>query len=133
MIELTQQRYDERYDKYIIIIKDNYDIDHFDDSYQKDDLVAYFIGDRSSTNKKLRKRYSGPWKIIERLRHNTVLLENVDDPKQRLATHTSMLKPFYKEHFKPWIETLKSNRSKLLQDIRKRGKKKSKSTKSSSN
>ena len=124
----SQQRYDDRYDKYIIIIKDNYDIDHSDDSFQKDDLVAYFIGDRSSTNKKLRKRYSGPWKIIELLRHNTVVIENLDD-KKRLATHTSMLKPYYKEHFTPWIETLKSNRSKLLRDIRNRSKSKLKPSK----
>ena len=52
-IDLTQQRYDDKYDKYVIIMKDNYNLKVEPDSYQVDDLVAYYIGDRSSTNKKL--------------------------------------------------------------------------------
>ena len=49
---------------------------------------------------------------------------------QSKSNSNLMLKPYYKDHFTTWIETLKSNQSKLLRDIRNRSKNKLKSTKS---
>ena len=59
LIEQTHNRYHDKYDKYVIIMKDNYDIDKYDDYFKVGDLVAYYIGDRSATNKKLRKCFTG--------------------------------------------------------------------------
>ena len=116
-IETTQQRYDDKWDKYIIILKDNFDIDKYHDNYSIGDLVAYFTGDRASTNKKLRRRFTGPWKIVDRLRDNVLVIENKTDG-ERIATHATMLKPYYADHFVPYSELLKSQRSKLLDEIR---------------
>ena len=117
LIEQTHERYNHRYDKYVIIMKDNYDIDKHDDYFQVGDLVAYYIGDRSATNKKLRKRFTGPWVIVERLRHNTVKIVNLIDNKE-IATHVSMLKRYYKKGFTPLVEIEKSERAKLLAQIK---------------
>ena len=115
---MTQERYDEKYNDYVIIMKDNVDINQKPDSYSEGDLVAYFIGDRSSTNRKIRRRYSGPWKIEARLRHNCLVIVNLLDGT-RIATHVSMLKPYKDHYFTTWTDVLKTERSKLLSDIRK--------------
>ena len=117
LIEQTHERYHDKYDKYIIIMKDNYDLDKHDDYFKVGDLVAYYIGDRSATNKKLRKRFTGPWKIIARLRHNTVRIKNLIDGKE-IATHVGKLKKYYPKGFTPLIEIRKSERAKLLADIK---------------
>ena len=111
IIEQTHQRYDEKYDKYVIIMKDNYDIDKYDDNFNVDDLVAYYVGDRSSTLKKIRRRFTGPWKIIERKRHNTVKILNLIDNKI-ITCHIRMLKRYHKSQFTPLCEIEKSLRAK---------------------
>ena len=117
LIAQTHERYHDKYDKYVIIMKDNYDLDKYNDYFKIGDLVAYYIGDRSATNKKLRKRFTGPWKIISRLRHNTVRIKNLIDGKE-IATHVGMLKKYYAKGFTPLIEIEKSERAKLLAQIR---------------
>ena len=111
IIEQTQQRYNEKYDKYVIIMKDNYDIDKYDDNFNIDDLVAYYVGDRSSTLKKIRRRFTGPWKIIARKRHNTVKIQNLIDDKI-ITCHVRMLKRYHKTQFIPLCEIEKSQRAK---------------------
>ena len=39
-IETTQQRYDEKWNKYVIILKDNFDLDKWDDTYTVGDTVV---------------------------------------------------------------------------------------------
>ena len=91
-------------------MKDNYDIDKYDDNFNIDDLVAYYVGDRSSTMKKIRRRFTGPWKI-ERMHHNTVKILNLIDNKI-IVCHTTMLKRYYKHQFTPLCEIERSHRSK---------------------
>ena len=111
IIEQTQERYNEKYDKYVIIMKDNYDIDKCNDSYKIGDLVAYYVGDRSATNRKIRRRFTGPWQIIQRLHHNTVVIRNQLDGTT-FPTHVCMLKRYYKHQFIPLCEIEKSERAK---------------------
>ena len=117
IIEQTHERYHEKYDKYVIIMKDNYDIDKHHDYFKINDLVAYYIGDRAATNKKLRCRFTGPWKVIERVRHNTLKIKNLIDGKE-ITTHVGMLKRYYEKHFTPLDEIEKTERAKLLAQIK---------------
>ena len=99
-------------------MKDYHDLDKHDDSFEVGDLVAYFVGDRSSVNKKLRARFTGPWKIVLRIRDNTVRIKNLHDGKI-IDTHVNMLKRYKEDAFIPLIELRKTERAKLTQQLKK--------------
>ena len=128
MIELAQNNHDINHEKYTIYMKNQKDLHLYDDSFEVGDSVAYFVGDRTVGNKKkLSRKFAGPFKIVQRLRHNTVVLEdenkksnNIDkyvlveneDTKDRFACHTSMLKKYYKDKFIPYLEMKQSKQAK---------------------
>ena len=70
MIALERKRKDENHSKYVLKMKENYDISKFPDTFKVGDIVAYHIGDLAKTNKKLHKRFIGPCEIIERITLN---------------------------------------------------------------
>ena len=111
-LELAKQTRDANYDDYVIIMKENFNEGKVQDSFQVGDLVAYYIGDRSSTNQKLQRRFTGPWKITRRIPEceNTVEIEHEDGTK--FACHVSMLKRYYAHKFVPLLELTKSERAK---------------------
>ena len=111
MIELKSKQHEINHEKYRIIMKRNFDFNKQNDKFKIGDLVAYYVGDRSSTNKTIRRRFSGPWRIIERLRHNTLKIKNMDN-NETLACHTSMLKKYNKNDFIPYQKIVESNREK---------------------
>ena len=109
-LELARQQRDSNYEDYVIVMKENYDQDKYQDAFQVGDKVAYYIGDRSSTNKTLQRRFSGPWTITKRISHNTVEILNEDGTQ--FACHVSMLKRYYAHQFVPLLELTKSERAK---------------------
>ena len=112
MLDLVKNKHVHNYKKYIIYMKTQYDIDKYDVEYNKNDLVAYFVGDRSVGNrKKLSRKYTGPWKVIKHLRPNTVKIIN-PETKQKLVVHTATLKPYKKEHFTSYLEQKETARAK---------------------
>lgn len=112
LIKCAQHKQQINHEKYVKIMKNNFDIDKYDDSFEIGDIVAYYIGDRSATNRKIRQRFSGPWKIIDRLRHNTVKIQMLDKPEKILACHVSMLKYYHKYKFVPLTELIATEKSK---------------------
>ena len=87
MLELAQNRHSENYKKYIIYMKKQYDKDKYDVTYNKGDLVAYFVGDKTVGNvRKLSRKYTGPWIVISQKRHNCVKIQHTVT-KQTLVVH----------------------------------------------
>ena len=114
-LALARQRRDENYEKYVIIMKRNYDESRFSHSFAVGDLVAYFVGDRAHTNHKLQRRFTGPWEVIQVFNdgdnQNTVRIKNVATGEE-FACHVCMIKHYYKEGFVPLLELSKSDRAK---------------------
>ena len=125
MIALERKRKDENHSKYVLKMKENYDISKFPDTFKVGDIVAYYIGDLAKTNKKLHKRFIGPCKIIERIKLNkgqnpdermeeNVVRIQIINSNKTLACHTSMLKHYYPEGFTPLITQLQTEKAKQL-------------------
>ena len=91
-VELAQKNRDNAFEKYVLEYKKYFDINKNDDKFETGDIVAYYTGDSSATNKKLRSRFSGPWKITGRLRPNVVTIER---DEHKISVHTKMLKHYY--------------------------------------
>ena len=106
-------------------MKENFDIDKQDDDFEMGDLVAYYVGDRSSKLKTIKQRFSAPWRVIGRLRHNVVQIQRADNPVERLACHVSMLKKYCTKAFVPLTEVLatQSEKDKIKMDQDQREKK----------
>ena len=47
---------DKDYNKYVKIMKENYDLEHYDKEYEKNAKVVYYIGDRDAPLRKLRNK-----------------------------------------------------------------------------
>ena len=105
-LQLAQSRHDLNYKKYVIIMKKYFDqgkshVTH--DTFEIGDLVAYYVGDRAATTAKFHRRFTGPWRITNRLRHNTVTIKN-EDNGESFSCHTSMLKKYFAHKFTPLVE-----------------------------
>ena len=112
MLELAQNRHSENYKKYIIYMKKQYDKDKYDVTFNKGDLVAYFVGDKTVGNvRKLSRKYTGPWTVISQKRHNCVKIQHTVT-KQTLVVHTGMLKTYNEQHFIPYLEIQRSKLAK---------------------
>ena len=102
-------------DKYIIIMKRNHDkkktINPLN-KYKINDYVAYYVGDRSNTTRKLRQRFTGPWKIIDKINDNTYKLLN-EDNNDTMCCHVQMLKKYSKDQFTPLIDYRRSEKEKM--------------------
>ena len=99
-IKIQQQIHKFHHNRYILIMKKNYDKHRLADKFDVGDYVAYFVGDRSSRSRKLKARYSGPFKLIARVIDNTVRIAN-EDNGETLDCHVTMLKRYFKEFFTP--------------------------------
>ena len=104
MIKYHEKQQKKEFDNYIVIMQKNFDKDKHDDEFEVGDLVAYYIGERSAKLKKIRQRFTAPWKITQRMRHNVVQIERVDNPTEKLACHVSSLKKYNKRNFVPLTE-----------------------------
>ena len=95
-------------------MKEQYDINKYDETYKIGDLVAYYIGDVDVGNKKkLQRKFSGPFTVAKIVNHNTVEIEKLHKPGNivqvenkitgdKFACHTSMLKLYHRDHFIPF-------------------------------
>ena len=64
-------------DKYVKIMKKQYDKEKKDDKFEINNKVMYYVGDRESNLRKLRHKWTGPWVIMERISANEVkILDN---------------------------------------------------------
>ena len=130
-LKLAQTTHDTNYDKYVIIMKRNYDSNKHQDAFEVGDLVAYYIGDRASTNIKLQRRFSGPWRIMRRVKHNTTQIKNIETG-ETFACHVAMLKRYYASEFVPLLELEATERAKAQaaeRQLRSKRKRKRKSLK----
>ena len=98
LIKTKMERFKQLHLKYRLIMKKDFNFGKENDHFQIGDLVAYYVGDRANRMKTIRRRFSGPWRIVERIRHNTVRIEN-EYSGETLACHTSMLKLYRKRDF----------------------------------
>ena len=103
LIQLKMERFKNEHKRYRLIQKRDFNFGKSNDNFKIGDIVAYYVGDRSSTTKSIRRRFTGPWQIIGRLRHNTVKIKNPHN-NETLACHTSMLKSYREADFTPYIE-----------------------------
>ena len=68
----TKYEYDERYQT-IKQLERNYE------QFVSGAKVVYFVGDKQTTSKKWRQRWSGPWIIIRRINDRTVVIGDITD------------------------------------------------------
>ena len=85
-----RKQYNHDHNRYVWIMKRNYDINKKDELYQVGDLVAYYIGDRARTNQKLQARFSGPW-VITKLGKNSAKIVH-KETGESMVSHFKMLK-----------------------------------------
>ena len=113
-IKAMHNQYDIKHSKYVLIMKQNFDQNKTDPTLQINDYVAYYVGDRANTSRKLRRRFTGPWKIINKLNNNTYQILN-EDTNETMACHVQMLKRYNKQEFTPLAtyEQTENNRRKL--------------------
>ena len=97
-------------------MKKNFDLNKNDPKLQVGDHVAYYVGDRANTSRKLRRRFTGPWKITKQINHNTYQILN-EQTNETMACHAQMLKKYYKQDFTPLAayEQSEANKRKLRQ------------------
>ena len=95
------------------------------DKFKIDDQVMYYVGERSYPMKKIRPRFTGPFKIIARINHNTVTIFN-EQTDQTISCHTQKLKLYHKNQFteeQDYLRQLKSLQKLNNQFRRKHGNK----------
>ena len=102
-LRAIHSHYDIKHSKYVLITKNNFDEYKTDPLFLIGDYVAYYVGDRANTSRKLRRRFTGPWKIINKLNHNTYELLN-ESTNETMACHAQMLKKYHKNEFTPLAE-----------------------------
>ena len=108
-IDLARRDRDDNYEKYILISSENFDVGKYDVKYTPGDMVAYFCGDQSGRNIKLRKLFTGPWEVAQHTRDNIVQIRN-PDTGDNLCVHAKMLKKYYLEAFRPRNEVIREER-----------------------
>ena len=77
--------------------------------YEIGDLVVYYIGDRAQSLRKLRAKWSGPWKISKIIYENKIKIVDPKDKKVSAEVHVGRVKPYRKREFYTW----KQHESKL--------------------
>ena len=76
----------------------NYNKKRTDDKLIVNDQVLYYVGERNYPMKKIRPRFTGPFKIIKRINHNTVTIYN-ESTQEELSCHTQKLKKYNPNQF----------------------------------
>ena len=107
-INQLRNRKDKNHAKYVLRMKENYDLDKIDHSYKLGDLVAYYIGKRSGVNKKMHKRFAGPYRIVSCLRDNVVKIQLKDQSDEPMMVHVSMIKPYNDQKFIPEMDHIRT-------------------------
>ena len=89
------------------------------DKFKIDDKVMYYVGERNYPMKKIRSRFTGPFRIIKRVNHNTVTIYN-DSTNETMTCHTQKLKLFHDHTFTPENDYLRQlkQRQKLNNEYR---------------
>ena len=85
---------------YIATTLEKYNRHQKQDNFKIDDLVMYYVGERQYPMKTIRPRFTGPFRIIKRINHNTVTIYN-EDSNESMTCHTNKLKLFNKNTFMP--------------------------------
>ena len=113
-LKIINSQFDDKKAKYIIIMKRNFDKNKtqiVSDKFAVGDNVAYYVGDRANTTRKLRQRFTGPWTITEKINENTYKIMN-KDLKETMCCHVQMLKKYHKQNFTPLIQYERSEKEK---------------------
>ena len=108
-LKVIKSMHDHNYKKYVFIMKKNYDKNKLNRKFQVGDKVMYYVGDRAHTNKKLRARFTGPFKVVKLISDNAVKILN-EDTDETMVCHTKMLKLYFDNYFTPesaYARTLK--------------------------
>ena len=63
-IRIMHDLYNKDFNKYVKILKDNFDIGRYNKSYENNEKVIYYIGDKDSSMRKLKHKWTGPWRVI---------------------------------------------------------------------
>ena len=69
-----------------------------EDNLNINDKVVYYIGDRDSNLKKLKHKWSGPWRVSERVYPNVVILSN-DSNGGKFDAHVQRVKKYKSREF----------------------------------
>ena len=64
-----------------------------DDTFEPNQQVMYYVGERSCPMKTIRPRFTGPFTITKRISHNTVKIFN-NDTNESMTCHTNGLKRY---------------------------------------
>ena len=91
--QFNQQRY-----YYVSNVLLNYNKHRHNDKFEIDDLVVYYVGERNYPMRKIRSRFTGPFRVIKRINHNTVTIYN-EETQQDISCHTQKLKKFHPNEF----------------------------------
>ena len=68
------------------------------DTFQPNDQVLYYVGERQYPMRKIRSRFTGPFTITARVNHNTVKIYN-EQTNETITCHTQKLKKFHPTKF----------------------------------
>ena len=104
------------YNKYVIIMKNNYDFDKYNIKYEKNEKVVYYIGDRDSPMRKLRNKWTGPWKVVKQLYPNTVVLRDEKNGKE-FPAQIKRVKKYHSREFWKLSQYEKMIKNKEILDI----------------
>ena len=110
-IKVARNNKDIQYQKYVKIMTERFNSNKHQKHYNRGDTVAYYVGDEASNNKKLQRRFTGPWKVLGALpqRNNVYYIENPENG-DKLACHVKHLKKYYPAKFVPLIDKLRAER-----------------------
>ena len=97
-LKAIKDLYNKDYNKYVKIMKENYDLNKYDIEYEKNEKVVYYIGDKDSPMRKLRNKWTGPWRVTNQLYPNTVIL--MDDKKgEEFSAQLNRVKKYNSREF----------------------------------
>ena len=111
-LTLVKQQFNEKRYYYISKVKLNFDKNKQDDKLDVNDKVLYYVGERNYPMKKIRSRFTGPFRIIERINNNTVKIYN-EETQEEMTTHTQKLKKYHTNQFTEERDYLNQLKQKL--------------------
>ena len=79
-------------------MKENYDLSKYDKEYDKNDKVVYYIGDKDAPLRKLRNKWTGPWRVEKQLYPKTVILKD-DKTGKKFPAQIKRVKKYHSRDF----------------------------------
>ena len=106
-------------EKYLLVMKDQFNKKRKESKLKKGDLVVYYIGDRNQTLRKLRAKWSGPWKVKRIIYENSkITIMDPEDEKVTADVHVGRVKPYRQREFYTWNQHEKKlNKRELKEEI----------------